>query len=116
MATHSSILAWKIPWTGQRNLEGSSPWSHKESDITEQLSTSFASILLHFFLLIIGHRVEVKNNLTFKSCLLKSILFVFFNFLHHSRYKETKTLLTDPALIIQSESKASRLEWNLGIN
>ena len=30
MATHSSILACRIPWT--------SPWGHKESDMTEQLS------------------------------------------------------------------------------
>ena len=30
METHSSILAWKIPWT-----EGYSPQSHKESDTTE---------------------------------------------------------------------------------
>ena len=33
MATHSSILAWRIPW--QRSLEGYSPWGRKESDITE---------------------------------------------------------------------------------
>ena len=31
-ATHSSILTWRIPWT--------SPWDHKESDTTEQLSLS----------------------------------------------------------------------------
>ena len=29
-ATHSSILAWKIPWT-----EEYSAWSHKESNMTE---------------------------------------------------------------------------------
>ena len=45
MATHSSTIAWKIPWTGQRSLAGYSPWGHKESDMTEQLSTHFASIL-----------------------------------------------------------------------
>ena len=27
IATHSSILAWGIPW--QRNLVGYSPWGHK---------------------------------------------------------------------------------------
>ena len=31
-ATHSSILAWRIPWT--------SPWGHKESDTTERLLLS----------------------------------------------------------------------------
>ena len=36
MATHSSILAWRIPWTVY-------PWGHKESNTTEQIS-------LHFFI------------------------------------------------------------------
>ena len=38
MATHSSILAWRISH-GQRSLVGYSPWGHKESDMTERLST-----------------------------------------------------------------------------
>ena len=33
MTTHSSILAWNPH--GQRNLVGYSPWSHKESVVTE---------------------------------------------------------------------------------
>ena len=36
MATHSSILAWEIPRT--EGLVGYSPWGHKGSDMTEQLS------------------------------------------------------------------------------
>ena len=36
MATHSSILAWKIPWTEKPG--GNSPWDHKESDTTERLT------------------------------------------------------------------------------
>ena len=39
MATHSSILAWKIPWTEELGGLYSS-WSHKESDSTEQLTLS----------------------------------------------------------------------------
>ena len=39
MATHSSILAWRMPH-GQRSLVGYSPWGRKELDITEQLSTT----------------------------------------------------------------------------
>ena len=31
-ATHSSILAWRTPWTVY------SPWGHKELDMTERLS------------------------------------------------------------------------------
>ena len=37
MATHSSILAQRIPQT--ESLVGYSPWGHKELDMTEQLST-----------------------------------------------------------------------------
>ena len=33
MATHSSILSWRTPWT--ERLVGYSPWGHKESDTTE---------------------------------------------------------------------------------
>ena len=33
MATHSSILAWKIPWTEE--MVGYSPWGHRESDTTK---------------------------------------------------------------------------------
>ena len=37
MATHSSILAWRIPWIlpRRRSLAGYSPWGRKESDMTE---------------------------------------------------------------------------------
>ena len=34
MATHSSTLAWRIPWTEEPS-ELYSPWDHKESDTTE---------------------------------------------------------------------------------
>ena len=34
MATYSSTLSWRIPWIE----EPDSPWSHKEADMTEQLT------------------------------------------------------------------------------
>ena len=34
IATHSSVLAWKTPWT-ERSLAGYSPWGRKELHITE---------------------------------------------------------------------------------
>ena len=40
MATHSSILAWRIPWTEEPG--GLQCMSHKESDTTEQLTLSFS--------------------------------------------------------------------------
>ena len=45
MATHSSILAWRIPWTDSPcSLAGYSPWGRKELDTTQPLH--FTS--LHF--------------------------------------------------------------------
>ena len=38
MATNSSILAWRIPWT--EGPGGCSPWGHKESNMTEQLNNN----------------------------------------------------------------------------
>ena len=37
MATHSSILAWKIPWTEEPG--GLQSWGHKESDVIENKDT-----------------------------------------------------------------------------
>ena len=34
MATHSSILAWRSPWT-EGSLVGYNPWGHIEMDMTE---------------------------------------------------------------------------------
>ena len=41
MATHSSILAWRIPWTEEPG--GYSPRGGEESDMTERLSLSVRS-------------------------------------------------------------------------
>ena len=56
MATHSSILAWKI---GQRSLVGCSPWGLEELDTTERLH-------FHFSLSCIG---EGNSNPLQCSCL-----------------------------------------------
>ena len=37
MATHSSIRAWRMPWTEYPG--GYGPWGHKKSDMTAVLST-----------------------------------------------------------------------------
>ena len=41
MATYSSILAWKIPWTEE---PGGAPWGHKESNTTECLNNNKPSV------------------------------------------------------------------------
>ena len=45
MATHSSILAWKIPWTEEPG-SSYSPWSRKELDTTEGLHFSLSDSLV----------------------------------------------------------------------
>ena len=55
MATHSSILSWRIPWTEKPG--GLQSMGHKELDTTEQLSEHththiyFFQILFHYRLL-----------------------------------------------------------------
>ena len=43
MAAHSTVLAWRTPWT--RSLVGYSPRGCKESDTTEQLTLSLSIAL-----------------------------------------------------------------------
>ena len=50
MATHSSILAWKIPWTEE--LGGLQSMGGKESDTTERLHFHF-----HFHWVLISGQV-----------------------------------------------------------
>ena len=40
MATHSSTLAWKIPWMEEPGSY--SPWGRKQSDMTDQFYFKFA--------------------------------------------------------------------------
>ena len=46
MATHSNILAWKIPWTEE--LMGYCPWGLKESEATELARRAANSIVAPF--------------------------------------------------------------------
>ena len=46
MATRSSILTWRIPWT--EGPGGYSPWGHKESDTSERLTLS--SLLIYIYI------------------------------------------------------------------
>ena len=62
MATHSSILAWKIPWTEEP--VGYSPWGRKESDTTERLHFFFGYLkrLSRSILWWAGNEGEEENN------------------------------------------------------
>ena len=52
MATHSSILAWKIPWTEE--LVGYSLWGCKESDTCYQLNNNNNSELNNMVLRVLA--------------------------------------------------------------
>ena len=52
MATHSSVLAWRIPWT--------IPWGCKESDMTEQLTHTHNH--QHAFRMVHPHWVSTMSN------------------------------------------------------
>ena len=43
LATHSRILAWRIPWTGEPG--GIQSWGLDKSDTTEQLTLHFPLLL-----------------------------------------------------------------------
>ena len=45
MATHTSILAWRIPWTEEPG--GHSPQGYKESDTAERLPLALSGIIKH---------------------------------------------------------------------
>ena len=47
MSTHSSIPAWRIPWT--EDLVGYSPWGCKEWDTTERLTLSLSPYQLEYW-------------------------------------------------------------------
>ena len=64
MASHSSILAWKIPWTEE--LVGYNPGGHKELDMTEHTLNSIPFLICHkFFIhLSVGGDLGCFYNLT----------------------------------------------------
>ena len=60
MTTHSSILAWKIPWK-KKEPGRLHPWSRKESDMTKQLSLSLSPKTKSLF-----HRGSSENSDDFR--------------------------------------------------
>ena len=59
MATHCSILAWKIPWTEEPG--GYSAWGRKELDTTETKHTLKSSLLNRQKAIIIVHSCQINK-------------------------------------------------------
>ena len=85
MATHSSILAWRIPWTEES-------WDHKELDMTEQLSISTIECLLGNKLLRYKAMILVLNIYSIPSAMLSSLYAL--SGLHHNP-RSTTIIPTD---------------------
>ena len=62
MATHSSILAWKISWTEEP--ASYSPWGHKKLDMTECARTPTHCISINPKLLIFSSSLSTLVNIS----------------------------------------------------
>ena len=74
MATHSSILAWRIPWTEEPG--GLQSMDHKELDMTEQLTI----LLFHFHKCSLNGLLDLwccKSRRCYKSMTIISYLVSF---------------------------------------
>ena len=68
MATHSSIFAWRIPWTEEPGGLYS-PWGHKELDRTEQLTfSSFFLATLASVLILDAHEILIFSEKLERFC------------------------------------------------
>ena len=59
MATHSSILAWKISWTEEP--VSCSPWGHKESGMTERLTLTYLLTAFKTLVYYDGYTISSKG-------------------------------------------------------
>ena len=60
MATHSSILAWRIPWT-EEPIGLLSPWVHKKLNRTKQLTIFLFTIIILFLKVCVSSLYNVKQ-------------------------------------------------------
>ena len=72
MATHSSILDWRIPWTEEPGRLYS-PWGLKEFDMTERITLSLNAVNLFYFLHKRMDYIKLLSNFTGNILLLIAI-------------------------------------------
>ena len=61
MATHSSILVWRIPWT-ERSLVGYSPWGQRVRDDRVIFTLSYSTPIAYIILYISYTSIKKKRN------------------------------------------------------
>ena len=115
MATPSSILAWRIPWT---DLVGCSPWGHKESDTTEHAHTHIYKTISS----IVSSYLKQYNCLflyfIYKEEIKKGFNFIVLKLLIIKKYCLLLILLTMPIALLfilfveprEGKARARRLE------
>ena len=68
MTTHSSVLAWRIPWTEEAGRLESMGLQRVRGDLAQQeqqgktLGERLTSLLLHFFLLLLFNSKQVTKS------------------------------------------------------
>ena len=96
MATHSSILTWKIPWTEEPGSY--SPWGGKELDTTEHVCTQgviFWSIMSASFFNTLAHDASDWSKYAhgcLSSFLHLSLSLFFFSLVQFSRSVKSDSL------------------------
>ena len=90
MATHSSILAWKVPWTAEpRELQSS---GLKESDTTEQHTDTRAKHCSKCFtcIIIVVAVVIITCKCSQKTCQVSTIIILPILQMRKLRHREVK--------------------------
>ena len=88
MATHSSVLAWKIPWTAEPGKLQSS--GRKESDMTEQHTDACAKHCSKSLTCIIVVVVVITCKCSQKTCQLSTIIIIPILQMRKLRHREVK--------------------------
>ena len=109
MATHSSILAWRIPWTEEPG--GCSLWGRKKSDTSERLH--FTSLLLHHYTSTILLSVYKENS---KGLLFATDTYSYLSLTHThpDTHTHTHTMLSGffkPSDLFQSVKLGKHHVW-----
>ena len=108
MATHSSVLAWRIPGTG--SLLGCRLWGRTESDTTERLSSSSSSSQKGVEGFSLGDPGEFKNNWCFFSQ-WEELIFVDHLLGTEWKRKSCPTLCNPVDYTVHGILQAKVLEW-----
>ena len=94
MATHSSILAWRIPWTEEPG--GLQSMGSRESEMTEGLTLSLSLLILPLSVLLISSHLDRF-----------SLIYLFIHSLIHS---STQKIFIEHLLYARQYSKGQRYQ------